>query len=270
MATTKTVSPMAAAATWDTVAESYAEHVAPVLENYSREAMKLAGLAPASEIVDVAAGPGTLALMAAEQGHIVTAIDFSRSMIDRLRAASSAKKLRIDAKVGDGQALELPADKFAAAFSMFGLIFFPSRARGFSELYRVLKPGGKAVVASWAPMEKLPFMSAVFGSLAELVPATPPPARVLETPETCKTEMGMAGFNEVTVEIATFAFESPSLAEYWAWFPSSCAPLAVLQKQLGADYAPLMQKLYARVEERLGKGALKVEMPALLTVGTKT
>lgn len=262
--------PMAAAATWDLVAEAYSQHVVPVLENYSREALKLAAVPPASEVVDVASGPGTLSLLAVEQGHTVTAVDFSRNMIDRLRAATSARKVRVDTKVCDGQALELPADKFQAAFSMFGLIFFPSRARGFGELYRVLRPGGKAVVASWEPMEKLPFMSAVFGSLADLVPGLPPPQRVLDTPEACLTEMGMAGFSDVKVERASFAFESPSLAEYWAWFPSSCAPLAALSKQLGVDYAPVMQKLYARVEERLGKGPLKIEMPALLTVGTKT
>lgn len=262
--------PMAVAATWDSVADAYAEHVAPVLENYAREALKLAAVPPASDIVDVAAGPGTLALLAAEQGHQVTAVDFSRSMMDRLRAAVSAKKIKLETKVCDGQALELPADRFQAAFSMFGLIFFPSRARGFGELYRVLKPGGKAVVASWAPMEKLPFMSAVFGSLAELVPGSPPPARVLETPEACITEMATAGFSDVKVEQATFAFESPSLAEYWKWFPSSCAPLSALSKQLGADYEPVMTKLYARVQEKLGPGPLKIEMPALLTVGTKS
>ena len=267
---TKPGGPMAAAATWDFVAEAYTQHVAPVFENYAREALRISGVAPASELVDVAAGPGTLALMAAELGHTVTAVDFSRGMIDRMRAAASARKLRLDTKVCDGQALELPADKFHAAFSMFGLIFYPSRARGFSELYRVLRPGGKAVVASWAPLEKLPFTSAVFGSLAELLPTATPPVKVLDTAEACITEMATAGFSDVKVETATFAFESPSLAEYWGWFPSSCAPLAALSKQLGADYAPLMEKLHARVLERLGPGPLKIEMPALLTVGTKT
>ena len=261
--------PMAAAATWDSVAESYTQHVMPLFENYAREALRHSGVAPASEILDVAAGPGTLALMAAELGHTVTAIDFSRGMIDRLRSASNARKLRLDTKVCDAQALELPGDKFHAAFSMFGFMFLPSRARGFAELFRVLRPGGKAVVATWAPLEKLPFMSAVFGSLAELVPGSPAPVKVLDSSETCITEMAMAGFSDVHVEHATFAFESPSLAEYWAWFPLSCAPLAALSKTLGADYAPMMQKLYARVEERLGAGAIKVEMPALLTVGTK-
>lgn len=260
---------MAAAATWDSVAESYTQHVVPVFENYAREALRIAAIPPGSEILDVAAGPGTLALMAAEAGHLVTAVDFSRGMMDRLRAASSARKMKLETKVCDGQALELPADRFQAAFSMFGLIFFPSRARGFSELFRVLKPGGRAVVASWAPMEKLPFMQVLFGSLSELLPPAPPAPRVLETTEACITEMATAGFSDVKVEQVTFAFEAPSLAEFWAWFPSSCAPLAALQKQLGAEYAPMMEKLSARVAERMGPGAVKVEMPALLTSGTK-
>lgn len=260
---------MVTASTWDSVAETYAQHVMPVFENFAREALKLAAVPPASEVLDVAAGPGTLALIAAEQGHAVTAVDFSRGMIDRIKGAANARKLRIDTKVCDGMALEVPADKFHAAFSMFGLIFFTSRARGFSELYRVVRPGGRALVASWAPMEKQPFMGAVFGSLAELLPEAPPVQRVLDTPEACITEMATVGFADVKVEKVSFAFEAPSLAEFWAWFPASCAPLAALSKQLGADYAPLMQKVYARVEEKLGPGPLRVEMPALFTLGTK-
>lgn len=266
----KPAGPMAVAATtWDSVAEAYTQHVMPVFENFAREALRIAAVPPNSEVLDVAAGPGTLALMAAEQGHLVTAVDFSRGMIDRIKAAASARKLRIDTKVCDGMALEVPSDKFHAAFSMFGLMLFPSRARGFSELYRVVRPGGRALVASWAPMDQMPFMAAVFGSLAELLPNAPPPQRALETQEACFTEMATVGFADVTVEKASFAFEAPTLAEYWSWFPASCAPLAMLSKQLGADYAPLLQKIYARVEERLGPGPIKVEMPALLTVGTK-
>ncbi len=267
---TKPGSPMAVPATWDLVSEAYTKHVAPVLEGYAREALRLAAVPPASEVLDVAAGPGTLALLAAAQGHTVTAVDFSRNMIDQLRAAAAARQLKVDARVGDGQALELPADKFAAAFSMFGLFVFPSRARGFQELYRVVRPGGKVVVSSWAPLEKTPFMAAVFSSLADLLPNLPAPPRVLETPEACRTEMGTAGFSDVRVEEATFGFEAPTLKEYWAWFPASCAPLAALSKHLGADYPKVMEKLYARVLERVGAGPLKVEMPAFLTVGTRS
>lgn len=266
----KTVGPMAAAATWDSIAETYTQHVMPVFENFAREALRISAVPPNSEILDVAAGPGTLALMAAEQGHTVTAIDLSRGMIDRIRAASSARKLRLDAKVGDGMALELPGDKFHAAFSMFGMMFFPSRARGFSELYRVLRPGGRAVVASWAPLDQIPLLALTLGTLAELVPVpAKAPGRALETPEACVTEMATAGFSDVTVERATFAFESPTLKELWSWYPSTIAPLVAISKQQGEGFPAVLEKVYARLEERFGPGPVKVDMPALLTVGTK-
>ena len=266
----KPVSPMAAAATWDGVAEAYTQHVMPVFENYAREALRLSALAPNSEVLDVATGPGTLALMAAEQGHTVTAIDVSRGMIDRLRAAATARKIRIDSKVGDGMALELPNDRFHAAFSMFGLMFLPSRARGMSELLRVLRPGGKAVVSSWVPLDQIPFLKLTLGSIAELVPTAAAPQRALETAEACVTEMGTTGFSDVRVERATVAFEAPTLKELWAWYPSTIAPLVALSKQVGEGFPAVLEKVYGRLEAHFGPGPIKVEMPALLTVGTKT
>lgn len=261
---------MAVPATWDAVADSYATHIMPVFESYAREALRVAKVEPKSDILDVATGPGTLALMAAGLGHTVTAVDFSRSMIDCLQASAAQRQVQVDARVGDGMALELPADRFHAAFSMFGLIFFPQRGRGFSELWRVLRPGGKAVVASWGPLDQIPFLSTVYSTLAELVP-TPsgPPPRMLDSPEACLTEMGMAGFSDVSVERVTFAFESPSLAQYWATFPGSCAPLCAMSKQVGAAYPGLLEKIYSRLVEKFGPGAVRIEMPAFLTCGVK-
>jgi ubiquinone/menaquinone biosynthesis C-methylase UbiE len=46
--------------------------------------------------------------------------------------------------------LELPDNSQDYAFSVFGLIMFPDQAKGFKELYRVIKPGGKAAVTSWS------------------------------------------------------------------------------------------------------------------------
>jgi hypothetical protein len=60
------------------------------------------------------------------------------------------------------------------------------------------------------------------------------------------------------------------VGELWKWFPASCAPLAALSAQLGVDYPRMMEKLAARAQEKLGPGPLKLDMPAFLTMGTKS
>ena len=96
--------------------------------------------APGSRIVDVACGPGTLSVLAAQAGHQLDALDFSRPMITKLTERMMALGVRaIKSHVGDGQALPFPDGTFDAGFSMFGLMFFPDRAKGFAELRRVLR-----------------------------------------------------------------------------------------------------------------------------------
>jgi len=54
--------------------------------------------------------------------------------------------LDVESLVGDGMALPLADGAFDVAFSMFGLMFFPDRPRGFRELRRVLVREGLWVV----------------------------------------------------------------------------------------------------------------------------
>src|SRR5690606_24130990 len=112
-------------------------------EAFAADALALAELNPQDTLVDVAAGPGSLALQAAGQVARVDALDFSTEMLNLLRQRTRSIA-NIHAIEGDGQALPYDNEQFDAAFSLFGLMFFPDRARGFSELYRVLKPGGRA------------------------------------------------------------------------------------------------------------------------------
>jgi ubiquinone/menaquinone biosynthesis C-methylase UbiE len=145
-------SPLGVPAAWDAIAATYAKDVTPFFARYGEEAIRLASPPPGARILDVAAGPGTLTFLAARDASRVTAVDFSPKMIDELRTRAKLENAaNVDADVMDAQDLRFPDATFDAAFCLFAFMFFPDRARAFRDLYRVLRPGGKAVVATWAP-----------------------------------------------------------------------------------------------------------------------
>lgn len=137
--------PIQTAAFWDGSADGYIASAEPFTELFCRDAISMCGVGPGVKLIDIATGPGALAIAAAEAGAEVTAIDFSATMIERLRARIG--QLHIVAEQMDGQALNLPDAAFDIACSIFGIPLFPDWRAGLRELVRVLKPGGRAVVA---------------------------------------------------------------------------------------------------------------------------
>ena len=266
-------SPLAVKEPWDLVATAYAEEITPEFEHFARRALELARAPDNSRIADVAAGPGTLTLLAARAGHRVSAIDFSPNMIETLRARlASEPGLAVEASVGDGMTLPFEDGAFAAAFSMFGLMFFPDRARGFSELYRVLGPGGRAVISSWLPLDRIPALAATFAALNELrppPPGTPPFTPPLADRESCREEMTSAGFRDVDVQEVIHTAAPAPITEVWESFQRSSAPIAMLRAQLGADWDALARQVEARLVAKLGDGPQELSMPAYLTVGVR-
>lgn len=231
--------PLAGPDPWDFVADGYDEVSADVMLPFSQLALDLAEVKPDARIVDVAAGPGTLAIPAAARVARVDAVDFSPPMIERLRRHLRTAGLdNVDARVGDGQALPFGDNEFDAAFSMFGLMFFPDRAAGFAELRRVLKPGGVAVVSSWAPVSDSSFMTLMFGALRAGNPDMPEPQAnpaSLENPEVFDRELRAAGFDNVTVRphAVSLAFDSPQAL--WDSFSRGSAPVQLSRRNLGED-----------------------------------
>jgi ubiquinone/menaquinone biosynthesis C-methylase UbiE len=266
-----TSSPLALPEPWDLVAPEYVRELMPVLETFSQEALARAGVGRGARVVDVAAGPGTLALLAARRGARVTAVDFAPRMIAALRERAVAEGLEVEALVGDGMAMTLPDRAFDAGFSMFGLMFFPDRSRGFRELRRVLVPGGRAVVSSWAPLERSPVMNVVYKSFAELMPGRGAPRdgmMPLSDPETCQREMSGAGFIEVTVHEVGAQVEYGSTAAMVDAMVRSSAPLVLTRKALGEKWGAIDRGLLEKVSAELGSGRQVCAFNAYLTVGT--
>lgn len=271
--------PLALPEPWDLVSGAYADISLSYFESFSREALRLANLGPSPRIVDIACGPGTLSLPAAEQGAQVEAIDFSPDMLARLEARlqsllrvgeSGVLKGKVGFRQGDGQSLPYDADSFDGAFSMFGLIFFPDRQAGFREMLRVLKPGGVAIVSSWAPFEG-PFVK-VIDALREQLPGMPfgTGKAPLGAREEMRQEMRSAGFRNVTVSTFTNAIEAPTLGEFWEKIQQTNAALVLLRRKVGPEKWPsVAHEIHIKLQKELGEGPVKAVGNALLGSGRK-
>jgi len=231
--------PLSAVEPWDLVSANYAADSPAFMLPFIRRAIEWAAPAATARVIDVAAGPGTLAFELAPRVAAVDAVDFSPAMLAELERKRQALGFgNVRALHADGQALPLPEQRYEAAFSMFGLMFFPDRNRGFAELHRVLKPGGVAVVSSWAPVAESPLMQLMFGALRAADPKRAAPQTnwlSLENPDVFRAELTAAGFRDVAIEPLSQSLHVPDADALWEEMARWSAPLVLLRKSLGEE-----------------------------------
>jgi ubiquinone/menaquinone biosynthesis C-methylase UbiE len=107
---------------------------------------ELLQLGPTSQVLDVASGQGTSAILLAQHfGCRVLGIDYGQDAVQRANAR--AYELGLDHLVsfqrGDAERLLLPDAAFDALLCECAFCTFPDKATAAAELQRVLKPGGR-------------------------------------------------------------------------------------------------------------------------------
>jgi len=105
-------------------------------------------VAPAAgeRILDVAAGTGTSSAALQKNGATVVAVDFSVGMVEEGRR----KQKNIEFVVADATNLPFRENEFDAVSISFGLRNVVDPKAALSEMYRVLKPGGRLVVCEFS------------------------------------------------------------------------------------------------------------------------
>lgn len=229
--------PLSAATPWNLVADGYSRTTMQMLAQYAEAAIAAVNIQPGSCVLDVACGPGTLALMVARKAAKVHGIDFSEPMLEICRRNAEQSSLNnIETQHGDAQAMPYADNLFDATFSMFGLMFFPDRGKGFAEIYRTLKPGGSIAVTSWAPVSESPAMQMMFGALRVMKPEIPEPEAAvasLENPQVFKQEMQDAGFREVKIDRVRKYFPVETVEAFWSGMVEGSAPIQMLKRSMG-------------------------------------
>ena len=114
---------------------------------WKREAVKMMGIKPGATIVDVCGGTGDLAVLAsryAGPSGRLTIFDLNRAMMDAGREkVLTAAHAPVDYVQGNAEKMPFPDNSFDAAMVGYGIRNVTRMEKGFEEMYRVLKPGGK-------------------------------------------------------------------------------------------------------------------------------
>jgi demethylmenaquinone methyltransferase/2-methoxy-6-polyprenyl-1,4-benzoquinol methylase len=115
---------------------------------WKRIALKMLGLRPGDWVIDVCGGTGDLAILAARAVDVsgrVFLYDFNRPMMDagRSKVARASPSQRIIYVQGDAEEISVEDQCLDAAMIGFGIRNLTHMDRGFQEIHRILKPGGK-------------------------------------------------------------------------------------------------------------------------------
>jgi len=105
-------------------------------------------------ILDVATGTADMAIMATAilQPEKITGIDISDGMLDvgRKKVEKLGLQKTIELLNGDSETINFDNNSFDAVTVAFGVRNFQHLEKGLSEIFRVLKPGGKLVVLEFS------------------------------------------------------------------------------------------------------------------------
>ena len=130
------------------IARWYAWMTGRKIDDYRATARWLAEqLAPGASVLEVAPGPGYVAIELARLGpYQVVGLDISKSFVKM--AAENAAKAAADVSFNHGDAAAMPfeSESFDLIFSQAAFKNFAAPVRALNEMYRVLKPGGKALI----------------------------------------------------------------------------------------------------------------------------
>jgi ubiquinone/menaquinone biosynthesis C-methylase UbiE len=158
------------------VPKAYDEYFVPRLfEPWAKLVLDEARLQPGQALIDIATGPGTVARLAARllgpKGRIL-ATDIAKPMLDIARAKPAQRDAAAIEYVESGAApLAAPSGAFDVLICQQGLQFFPDRPAALREMHRVLKNGGRALIAIWAEIERNQIFAAFHRALGATVPA---------------------------------------------------------------------------------------------------
>jgi demethylmenaquinone methyltransferase/2-methoxy-6-polyprenyl-1,4-benzoquinol methylase len=183
---------------------------------WKRSAVKMLDLKTGDKVIDVCGGTGDLAILAARMigssGRVIL-YDINRSMINagRHKVTNSFLKERISYVQGDAEDISYADQSFHAAMVGFGIRNVTHMEKGFKEMYRLLKPGGKLMCLEFSKPNSallrrlydfysfhiMPLVGEIFAGNRQAYTHLPETIRLFPLPEELADILKKIGFSQV-------------------------------------------------------------------------
>lgn len=121
-------------------------------------ALDLLQLTEHSTVLEIGFGQGRTVAKLLEQGHRVIGVDVSDTMVNQATARNrrACRDGRAELVVGDGRTIPFDDDTADVAFTAHTIYFMPDPHTTLAEAARVLRPGGRLVVACRVGDDEMP------------------------------------------------------------------------------------------------------------------
>ena len=246
---------------WNQSAKGWNDKSAQIrdwLRDSTSAMLEMANIKTGSRVLDVAAGAGDQALGIAKRvgpSGSVLATDLSPAILEYAKDnAQRAGYSNVETKAVDGENLGVEEASFDAAVCRLGLMFYPDPAKGLREIFRALKPGGRACTMVFSSPDKNPCVAILVSTAfkhAGLPPRDPyQPGGLLSLgkPGLIDELFQKAGFSEVATTKVLAPFRLASAKDYLDFIRTSAGPILQILSKL--DEAG-KQAAWAEIEDKL-------------------
>ena len=251
---------------------NYDRYLGPIFfHGYADDLAARLPVTPGMRVLETACGTGIVTRRLADRirGHgSLVATDLNEAMIAYGRANVPGGPGLVEWQPADATKLPFPDGSFDAVVCQFGLMFFPDKASGVREAFRVLKPGGRYLFNVWDAIVHNPVARIAHETVATFFPADPPTFYKvpfsLYDPEPVRALLGQAGFGEIEWTRLEKTGTSPSAADTATGLIDGNPILGAIMERRPEALGDVRQAVAAAIAAELGDHPVRFPLRAIV------